>query len=125
MCNEAKMHRVLVVGGVVLAALWLASGTAAAQGDAAKGKEMYAKLCASCHGATGKGDGPMAAALTPKLKDLSNKAYLSKLDDKYLVDITAKGGAAIGKAPLMPPFGGSLKEEDIRDVIAYIRSLAE
>lgn len=117
------MRMVLVVGGIILAALWLASGVSADQGDAAKGQAIYAKFCASCHGTTGKGDGPAAAALNPKPKDLTDKAYMSKLDDKYLVDIIAKGGAAVGKSPLMPSWEKALKAEDIHNVIAYIRSL--
>jgi mono/diheme cytochrome c family protein len=108
-----------------LTALWAGSGALAGDGDAAKGKASYDSLCVSCHGATGKGDGAAAAALNPKPKDLSDKAYMGKLDDKYLSDIIAKGGTAVGKSAMMPPWGGSLKEEDIRNVIAHLRSLAK
>jgi mono/diheme cytochrome c family protein len=63
--------------------------------------------------------------LNPKPKDLSDKAYNSKLSDQYLSDIISKGGSAVGKSPLMPPFGAALKEADIKNVVAYIRSLAK
>lgn len=119
------MRMMFVVGAIVFTALWLAAGAWADHGDAAKGKQTYAKFCASCHGNAGKGDGPGAAALNPKPKDLTDKAYVSKLEDKYLVDIISKGGAAVGKSPLMPPWGGALKTEDIHNVIAYIRSLGK
>ncbi len=119
------MRIVSVVGGIILTALWIASAVAAEKGDAAKGKGIYANMCASCHGANGKGDGAAAAALNPKPKDLTDKANVSKLDDKYLFNIIAKGGAAVGKSPLMPPWGTALKDGDIRDVIAFLRSLAK
>ncbi len=119
------MRVVAVVGGIVFAAFWIASGAWAEKGDPAKGKESYAKFCASCHGNAGKGDGPGAAALNPKPKDLTDKAYMAKLDDRYLADIIAKGGAAVGKSPLMPPWGAALKAEDIRDVVAFLRSLSK
>ena len=119
------MRNVTVVGAMILTVLWIAVGTTAVPSDAAKGKDTFAKSCGTCHGNTGKGDGPAGAALNPKPKDLTDKAYVSKLDDQYLTKIIGKGGAAAGKSPLMPPFSSQLKEQDIKDVIAYIRSLAK
>ena len=119
------MRIVTVVGAIILTVGWIALGGAASTGDAAKGKDTFAKTCAICHGNTGKGDGPAGAALNPKPKDLTDKAYVSKLDDTYLTNIIGKGGAAVGKSPLMPPFSSQLKDQDIKDVIAYVRSLAK
>lgn len=104
-----------------------AAGMAGAQakGDPAKGKAAYNQFCVSCHGPAGKGDGPAAAALNPKPKDLTNKGYVAGLKDDYFFKITKEGGTAVQKSPLMPPWGASLKEDDIRNVIAYIRSLAK
>jgi mono/diheme cytochrome c family protein len=110
--------------GIVLLAVWVASAPAASAGDAAKGKTTFTKSCAGCHGETGKGDGSASAALNPKPKDLSDKGYNAKLDDTYLHNVIIKGGAAVGKAPMMPPFG-QLKPQDVDDVVAYIRSLAK
>ena len=110
---------------VILTALVLLPTVVLAQGNAAKGKDLFAQHCASCHGPTGKGDSPAAAALNPKPADLTNKAYMAGLKDQYLFDLIQKGGAAVGKSPLFPPFGSKLKDGDIRDVIAYVRSLAK
>lgn len=96
-----------------------------ASGNAAKGKKIFSNSCSGCHGSGGKGDGAAAAALNPKPKDLTDKTYVSKLNDDYLHNVIAKGGAAVGKSALMPPFGGSLKDQDIRDVVAFIRTLAK
>jgi mono/diheme cytochrome c family protein len=123
---ETRRIRTLAAVAVIAATfLWVTAPGAAERGDAAKGKETFAKTCGTCHGNTGKGDGPAGAALNPKPKDLTDKAYVSKLDDTYLTNIIGKGGAAVGKSPLMPPFSSQLKEQDIKDVIAYIRSLAK
>lgn len=110
--------------GIVLLAVWVASAAAASAGDSAKGKTIFSKSCAGCHGESGKADGSASAALNPKPKDLSDKAYNTKLDNTYLHDIIAKGGPAVGKAAMMPQFGSQLKEQDVNDVVAYIRSLA-
>lgn len=119
------MRRVAFVAAPALVLFWFGLAASAAEGDAAKGKEVFGKLCVSCHGMTGKGDGAAAAALKPKPRDLSNKAYMSKLKNEYLSGLIAKGGASMGKSPLMPAFGGNLKEQDIKDVVAFIRSLAK
>jgi mono/diheme cytochrome c family protein len=119
------MSRAIVKGPAILVALLLLPALVLAQGSPAKGKELYTKHCGGCHGSTGKGDGPAAAVLNPKPADLTNKAYTAALKDQYLFDLLQKGGAAVGKAPLMPPFGSKLKEGEIRDVIAYVRSLAK
>jgi mono/diheme cytochrome c family protein len=123
---ETRRTRTLAaVVAIAATFLWVTAARAAETGNAAKGKEFYAKSCSTCHGPAGKGDGAAAAALNPKPKDLTDKAYVSKLDDTYLTNIIGKGGAAVGKSPLMPPFSSQLKEQDIKDVIAYIRSLAK
>ncbi len=119
------MSGAMAKGVVILLAVALLPGLVLAQGNAEKGKTLFAQYCASCHGASGKGDAPAAAALNPKPKDLTDKAYVAGLKDQYLFDLIQKGGAAVGKSPLIPPFGSKLKDQDIRDVIAFIRSLGK
>ncbi len=96
-----------------------------AEGDAQKGGPLYKQNCVVCHGESGKGDGPGAAALNPRPRDFTDKAYMSTLDDKKILEIVQKGGAAVGKSPLMPPMGGALSEAQIQDIVAYVRTLAK
>lgn len=119
------MREAGVKGLGIVAALILLPGLALAQGNAERGKSLFGTHCASCHGLTGKGDGVAAAALNPKPKDLTDKTYTTTLKDQYVFDLIQKGGAALGKSPLMPPLGSQLKDGDIRDVIAYVRSLTK
>ena len=93
--------------------------------DATKGQVAYQKACTKCHGTTGKGDGPMGARLNPKLKDLSDKSYNGSLRDDYLTKIILEGGKAVGKSSVMPKLAADLKEGDVADIIAYLRSLAK
>ena len=117
------MRRSMVVGLVSTFTIIVAVGAALAKGDPAKGKASYDQMCASCHGASGKGDGPAAGALNPKPKDLSDKKYVGGLKDDYLTKLVKEGGQGVGKSPMMPPLGGSLKDADVNNVIAYVRSL--
>ena len=99
------------------------AGIAWGAGDAAKGKAKYAEVCAACHGASGKGDGPAAANLPTKPRDHTDASYMGKLSDQQIFDFIKRGGQALGKSPLMPPWGGSLSDKQIQDLVAYIRSL--
>jgi mono/diheme cytochrome c family protein len=107
---------------IVLAAA-LAPSLGLAQDSVDKGKALYAQQCVMCHGSGGRGDGPAAMSLKPKPRDLTGKAYMAGLTDQYLADIVKKGGAGLGKFPLMPSFGAALKEADIRNVVVFLRSL--
>lgn len=110
--------------GIFLVTLWVAFAPAASAGDPGKGKELYAKSCAGCHGPEGKGDGAAASAMNPKPTNLADKAAMTKIDDATMTKIIAKGGAANGKSPLMPAFG-QLKDQEVKDLVAYIRSVAK
>ena len=103
------------------AAAFGAADALAAKGDSGAGKQSFMTVCASCHGAVGKGDGIASAALNPKPRDLSDAAYLSTLTDEYLFEVITKGGVAVGKSAMMPPWGGVLGDEGAWNVIAYIR----
>ena len=100
------------------------AGFAKAQ-DQVEGKNIYATYCAACHGEKGRGDGVAAKALPVRPTDHTNGAVMSQLSDKFLVDVIARGGAGAGKSSFMPAWGNSLNDKQIRDVVAYIRAIAE
>lgn len=112
----------VVIGGVAILAF---SPVQAESADAAAGKAKYQQFCAACHGAGGKGDGPGAASLNPKPRDHTDGKTMKAMTDDYLFKITKLGGAAVGKAPTMPPWGGALSDEDIKNVVAFIRTLSK
>lgn len=89
------------------------------------GAATYRTYCAACHGLTGDGDTPFADSLDPPPTAHSNGAYMNTLRDDYLFRLIKEGGAAVGKSPNMAPWGGSLSDAQIWNVIAHIRSLAD
>ncbi len=102
-----------------------AAAESGAEPDVAAGEQLFATYCASCHGARGAGDGPVAAGLDPKPAKHTNGEYMNALSNEHLFKVIAKGGPAVGKSPLMAPWGGTLSDEQIWDVVAFVRSLAE
>jgi mono/diheme cytochrome c family protein len=89
-----------------------------------EGKKLYLTYCASCHGDSGKGDGPAARSLPVKPANHTDGSVMNPLSDKFLLDIISKGGSAVGKSPMMPGWGGQFKENQLRDIVAYVRSIA-
>jgi mono/diheme cytochrome c family protein len=114
-------HRIV---SLALAALWLAPAVAFAQqaggGDPEHGRELYLQYCGGCHGADGRG---AAHTFMPHVDTLTKKGYIDQVPDEYLFTVISEGGQAVGKSSYMPAWGGTLSEQDIRDLIAHIRSL--
>lgn len=94
-------------------------------GDAAKGAAKYKELCVSCHGEAGKGDGVAAAALTPKPANFTDAAHAATVTDEYILNMIKEGGAANGKSPLMAGWKAALKDDELQNVAAFVRSLSK
>ncbi len=103
------------------ATVWLTlSATAPAfAADAQRGEPMYQRYCSGCHGADGRGGGKN---FMPHVGALTRKGYTELLEDSYLQAIVAEGGVAFGKSAYMPSFKTTLSNQDIADVIAYVRA---
>jgi mono/diheme cytochrome c family protein len=90
-----------------------------------RGKQTFGVYCANCHGAEGKGDGLAGQNLPIKPQNLTEGRILNALPDHFLHNIISNGGQAVGLSPLMPNFTPYLSEVQIREVIAYVRTLAD
>jgi mono/diheme cytochrome c family protein/uncharacterized membrane protein len=81
-----------------------------------RGKAVYEANCIQCHGAAGKGDGPAGVELAPTPADFTTQHAAMHLDSDFFYWIKN------GKPPsAMPAFGGTLSDEQIWDVINYVR----
>jgi disulfide bond formation protein DsbB len=99
------------------------SAIASAGDPIARGKKAYMS-CLACHGKDGTGVKNMG-------KDLVNSPFVAGLSDDALVDFIKKGRGPTDPGNTtkiaMPPKGGNpaLKDEQIRDIVAYLRSLRQ
>ncbi len=120
---------ILLLGlAVLLVAACGGGGGAAAQptpapaGDAAIGQEVFATTCAACHGPKGEGVQGLG-------KDMTVSQFIADQTDAQLLEFIKKGRDT--SDPLnttgvaMPPKGGNpaLTDEQLVDIIAYIRSI--
>lgn len=84
------------------------------------GGALYATHCSACHGAEGQGDGPAAPSLNPKPMPLAQE--MGSVSDDYLYWRIAEGGAMAPFHSAMPAWKTILTEEQIWQVIAYMRT---
>lgn len=110
--NDAANLRARLAFALALVAVAAVAAPADAAGDAARGKLLYGEQCVACHGATGKGDGPAAAALTPPPPDLAGSAYWKTASESAIATAIEKGHGS------MPPMDSD--PQDVQDLIAYL-----
>ncbi len=97
---------------------------AAPAGDAANGGKIYSTACVACHG-------PDAKGVTGLGKDLTTSEWVGQQSDAQLVEFIKRGrdaGDALNTTGVaMPPKGGNpaMSEQEIADIVAYIRSIHE
>lgn len=83
-----------------------------------QGAEIFQAECANCHGESGRGDGPEAASLASKPKNLTDPEYVSQ---KSTADFFQAASQGIGES--MPAFAGQLSEDQRWAVATFLRSL--
>lgn len=93
-------------------------------GDAPRGKAIYGGRCSLCHGATGDGKGRMAQNEGKPPADFTDGALMAKRSDWEIYLAVRDGGPAIGLSPKMFGWSKLLNDQQIRDVAAFVRSLA-
>ncbi len=83
----------------------------------AEGAQVYQTNCEACHGPQGHGDGPAGVALEPAPKNLAELSKIAGDDYLFWRISTGRQGTA------MPPWKGVLSDEQIWQVISFIRTL--
>lgn len=89
-------------------------------GSAIHGQQIFQYRCAGCHGASGRGDGPGAAALVEvKPVDFTTDTLVAKGDWDAVFAKVREGGQRV-HGSTMPPWGTILNEADMWDLVAYL-----
>lgn len=86
-----------------------------------RGDIVFRNYCVLCHGAKADGAGRAAKLYNPKPANL----VMSDKNDQYKELIIRQGGAALGRSEFMPPWGNELTDEQVTDVVAYLRSISQ
>lgn len=109
-------------------ALLMAGSAAAKSGDAAKGKDIYDKRCTWCHGADGDGAGAAKDYLNPPPRDFTSGNY--KIKSSYFEEMVPNDDDIYRMIrdgmpnTAMPGWSDLLSEQDMWDLVAYLKSFA-
>jgi mono/diheme cytochrome c family protein len=115
---------VLILGCASCGGAAPAEAPSAPTGDAAKGEQLYAATCAACHGPEGKGVQGLG-------KDMTSSEFIAGKTDEELVEFIQVGRPADDPLnttgmPMLPKGGNSaLTDQDLYDIVAFIRTLQQ
>ncbi len=92
-----------------------------------RGKRLYGQYCSPCHGLKGNGRGPRAKneLLQPPPRDHTNGFYINMIPDVRLFKVIKYGGKMNNLSHIMPQWRHILSDEEVLQIVAYIRSLAD
>ena len=93
------------------------------RGDSARGAALHAEHCAECHGAGGKTD-VIVMHMDEPPADQSDPQYMRQLSDEFLSLPICRGGEAVGRSIIMPAWGDYFSDQEIKDLVAFIRSFS-
>lgn len=104
--------------------MFLPDRVSAGTGDAAEGKKLFLTFCSSCHGVEGKGDGEASEFLEKRPRDLTDQSVMFERTDEDLFEFLSHQGNEFHAARFIPQFKLTFDEQQIHDIVAYIRSLS-
>jgi cbb3-type cytochrome c oxidase subunit III len=88
-------------------------------GDTRRGRAIFKRACAACHGMIGEGKGLLAHLIRINMMDFTKSETMKQFRDEDLMRIVRDGSG-----DYMPPWKGILSDSEIADVASYVRMLA-
>jgi mono/diheme cytochrome c family protein len=96
------------------------------QGPAVAGAALYVRDgCINCHGPSGLGGVPNPLSADKTIPPLSGQDFRKQFNTNAKIVDVIRSGSVIGKAPIasMPHWGGILSDQDLADLVAYLKTL--
>ncbi len=88
-------------------------------------QDNYRTYCVQCHGLIGNGKGINVRDMSVQPRDHTDAKAMSARSDDTLFKVIKEGGLSIDKSVLMPPWGDTLSDDEIRDMAQYLRTLCK
>ena len=91
----------------------------------AQGARVFQNDCVWCHADVTPAGPSNRSNVNPTPPLATDGAVFNPLSDEFVQNIITLGGSAMGKSAVMPPWGRTLSADEIREVIDYIRAVAQ
>ena len=96
------------------------------QSKAVGGLALYQRYgCINCHGPSGLGGVPDPGSPDETIPPLSGQDFRQEFNTDAKITEVFRSGSIIGKAPItsMPHWGGIISDQDLNDLVAYLKTL--
>ena len=123
--KDKQVESIVVELALIVTVLILTVGAHAKEGDILKGKALYQRECAICHGAEGEGDGDAARFLDPKPRDFTKGIFKIRSTPFLPTDEDLLRTITLGiPGTLMPSFE-YLTDDERWDLVAYVKTFSD
>lgn len=112
-------------GWIVSVALLFATMTAVAAEPFERETQIYNTYCVQCHGIDRNGRGLNTAGMSVQPRDHSDPKGMGDIPDPELFKAIKEGGLAVNKSVLMPAWSGVLTDDQIHDLVRYLRHVCQ
>lgn len=90
------------------------------------GKRLFLHYCSPCHGENAAGSGRyFPTQINPQPPDLTSPDYVIKTREEILFRAIKFGTQEIGKSNYSPPYGKTLSDEEIKNIVEYLYFLKQ
>lgn len=93
--------------------------------DAKHAERLYDTYCAQCHGLDRNGKGINTVGLAVQPRDHTDAKSMGDMSDEHIFNAIKGGGLAINKSILMPSWKGVLNDDDIHELVRYLRDVCK
>ncbi|MDP1644719.1 MAG: cytochrome c [Thiobacillus sp.] len=108
--------------GLFLASCFLVAGHAAAEEPNTKrAVRNYDTYCVQCHGINRNGRGINSRDMSVQPRDHGDAKGMGGIPDEEIFRVIKEGGLAVNKSVLMPAWGNVMNDEEIKELVAYLR----
>lgn len=119
------MTRISGTTAVLGAAALLFAGAAQAEEPAPHAVKLYTTYCVQCHGMNRDGNGVNSSEMAVKPRDHTDSKAMGDTPDELLFKAIKEGGLSVSKSVLMPRWGSVLSDDEIKELVAYLRVVSK
>ncbi len=87
--------------------------------------DNYKTYCVQCHGMHANGTGVNVRDMSVMPRDHTDAKAMSGRSDDLIFKAIKEGGSSISKSVLMPPWEGTFSDDEIRDLVQYLRTVCK
>ena len=91
----------------------------------AQGRRVFYHNCVWCHSDSTPAGPSNRSNLTPTPPSANDGETFNGLSDEFMQNVITLGGDAMGKSAMMPPWGHTLTQQEIKAVITFLRAIAQ